>query len=131
MRAKADGLIEACLSLSKVVEAVGSMKSGVNRIKTRPWVKGEEVTGKGDFRKGRKEPAFKPRQAAWLKEPSMANTFKTASQLKRQAGDNSHLANVPIRRIRKSLQRHGAPWEEDCQEAPPDSQDGVGQVGLV
>ena len=98
MRAKADGLIEACLSLSKVVEAVGSMKSGVNRIKTRPWVKGEEVTGKGDFRKGRKEPAFKPRQAAWLKEPSMANTFKTASQLKRQTGDNSHLANVPIRR---------------------------------
>ena len=84
MRAKADGLIEACLSLSKVVEAVGSMKSGVSRIKTRPWVKGEEVTGKGDFRKGRKEPAFKPRQAAWLKEPSMANPFKTASQLKRQ-----------------------------------------------
>ena len=107
MRAKAVGLLEAGWSLSKVAEAVGSPKSGVSRIKARLRVKGEEVTVKGDFGKGRKEAAIKPRQAAWLKEASKVNPFKSAAQLKRQAGSNSPLAMVPIRRIRESLQRQG------------------------
>ena len=78
---KAVGLLEAGLSLSKVAEAVVSTKSGISRIKARLRVKGEEVTVKGDFGKGRKEPAIEPRQAAWLKEASIANPFKTASSL--------------------------------------------------
>ena len=79
MRAKAVGLLEAGLSLSKVAETVVSTKSGISRIKARLRVKGEEVTVKGDFGKGRKEPAIEPRQAAWLKKASIANPLKTAS----------------------------------------------------
>ena len=65
------------MSLSKVAEAVVSTKSGISRIKARLRVKGEEVTVKGDFGKGRKEPAIEPRQAAWLmKEASVANPLR-------------------------------------------------------
>ena len=101
------GMLEAGLSLSNVAETVGSTKSGVIRIKTRLRVNGEEVTVKGDFGKGRKEPDIKSGQAAWLKKVSMANPFISAAQLNRQAGANSPSANVPIMRIRESLQSQG------------------------
>ena len=65
------------------------------------------MTVKGDFGKGRKEAAIKQRQAAWLKEACKVNPFKSAAQLKRQAGSNSPLAMVPTRRIRENLQRQG------------------------